>query len=425
MPPIVWHLDDGHSSIWTHRGVWQEVGVQPAIGLQANEVGNANWQIDWQQADQLLNGLGWELLNHGLTGGGDETFDVLGPSRIRQHVHDAHDIFVNRGYCPTAYVYNQGKDGGSTGRSIVGEVYDWGFIVGGGTVADSNGRYQIRRQNADKNSISTLKSVIDRAAANDEAVVLNSHILKSGSAGGNLETSLRKIREIVPYARQQGMTWTDTATVAQYHYSGSAPCSGGGGTDKNRLTITAGSDDLTDYYLRVDGGLEATASIGSEDQRLNDQEAEGTVAGAGVGTDTWLFEGELQEFTYSPETVTAPTVEVNGESVAVPYPPSDPDPCAGVSCGDCLVCVDGDCVLQEGAECADDVDCVGEQVCEDCQCVDPTTPGPCDGVACPPGETCVDGECVPDGGGGVDPRLVGALAGVGLGTAYYLTRGDN
>lgn len=90
------------------------------------------------------------------------------------------------------------------------------------------------------------------------------------------------------------------------------------------------------------------------------------------------------------------------------------NPCKGVACADpdCRTCVDGECVLREGAECSYFDKCPEGTFCHFCTCVE------CAGtVECPDGETCVDGKCVPESG--LDRRLLAGVALAGIGAVYY------
>ena len=97
---------------------------------------------------------------------------------------------------------------------------------------------------------------------------------------------------------------------------------------------------------------------------------------------------------------------------------TDADPCAGVSCGPCQECVNGECVDQckPGEECVNgncqpvdpckDVTCAPCHNCVNGECVDQCGPDqecvggkcqdkdPCKDVSCPPCHRCVNGECV-------------------------------
>lgn len=166
----------------------------------------------------------------------------------------------------------------------------------------------------------------------------------------------------------------------------------GGGSDPfEGVEVVVQSDaDSVQYVMEGDGDVRKGADAESTDEvtRSGDTWTVDGVTGAGY-SDNFLVDGQVTDFRVtSDHAVTDVNLTLDGKPFTVgdlPVPPIETDPCGG--CPDGLFCLDGECV-----ECEVEEDCPDGMECQNGECVDPT--GPCDGVECGECLECIDGDCV-------------------------------
>jgi len=222
-PTIAWTLDDGLISHYEHRSVFNDNGVKAGIAVNTDPVGNSG-NMTWDQIRELVYADDWTLFNHSLDGGSSNRFNNLSESEIETQVYDAAEAFLNEGLSPYCFVYNGGETGGDTGKGIVSELYPYGLGTNDRAIGlDGNGSeaslgvdpYNVPRFRADARPESEIKSKIDTAVNNNTGLILNSHEIISGTTSdeGTGQTSTGKIKDIISYAKNNGMEWGTTEDV--------------------------------------------------------------------------------------------------------------------------------------------------------------------------------------------------------------------
>jgi len=147
-----------------------------------------------------------EVVSHGYN---EVNFGSATEDEILTEVKDGMATFRKNGFAPTQHVYVGGAEGGQFGKGVVAEEYHyaWDTAVGKRFDEDVRDPYSLPRREGDGATTSEIKTMIDNAVANNSSVPLMSHHVIQGtqSDAGPLETSTQKIKDVIDYARNQGM----------------------------------------------------------------------------------------------------------------------------------------------------------------------------------------------------------------------------
>ena len=219
---FTWFFDDAHPSVYEHRGVFTEHNVAP--GIAAYTDGLDGHEMRWAQLTELSD-IGWEILNHSKS---HAKFDQLTLEEIHEEVYASTATFLDRGISPSSFVYPYNISGGTRGKGIVAELYDFAFGTGGlldgSTPIDP---LQLNRISGDGHghSVAELKTLIDRAIETNTGIVFYGHDIIDDSATneGYLETSTEKIAAIIEYVREEGGIWATNGTEEVIRTAASRP----------------------------------------------------------------------------------------------------------------------------------------------------------------------------------------------------------
>ncbi len=229
---VAFIFDDGMPSQWQYRDVFISRGIPVGLALMPTEMGvetYGEYKMSWDQARYLVREHGWEIANHSLT---HASFDTLTEDEMRTEIYDSHKMFLDQGITPAPYyVYAHGAMGGSTGYTVVSELYNFAFRTGGtpGCIvppANSSPFSLPRFSLSGGVSLAAVQTAINSAVTNNTGIILFTH----GIFDVDIEDepsgamSLGKLIDILDYCDTNGIPIVTPSEVLRYsQYTRTSP----------------------------------------------------------------------------------------------------------------------------------------------------------------------------------------------------------